>query len=413
MATVNARIGWKALTASEYQPDGYVFLSTPNIKSGSIDFENVNYISEFRYEESPELKLAVGDVLLAKDGNTLGITNVVRELPRPATVNGSIAVLRPFGVGSRFLRYSLASSPTQSLIEELKGGMGVPHLFQWDINRLPVPLPPPDEQRRIADFLDAETGRIDRMIGLHRSQLGLVASRTRAHLHQLAEDLSREHGVVKVRHVLRKIEQGWSPLCEERPVEGEEWGVVKAGCVNGGAFDASQHKSLPAGIPPDPRFRLAPGDLLMSRASGSVELIGSIAVLPEDLPPRLLLCDKIYRLRMDRTRMAHEFVAFMLTTHRVRELIRIGISGADGMANNLPTATVTNLPLPDVPLAKQDAVIRELAARRGMAQESARALTQQINLLAERRQALITAAVTGQIDVTTARGLVPDQRNAA
>jgi type I restriction enzyme S subunit len=72
VATLNARIGWKALTASEYQSEGYAFLATPNIKSESIDFENVNYIDEFRYEESPELKLELGDVLLAKDGNTLG-----------------------------------------------------------------------------------------------------------------------------------------------------------------------------------------------------------------------------------------------------------------------------------------------------------------------------------------------------
>lgn len=159
VATINARIGWKALTASEYQPDGYAFLATPNIKSDSIDFEDVNYISEYRYEESPELKLQPGDVLLAKDGNTLGITNIVRELPKPATVNGSIAVLRAFDVEPRFLRYSLASSATQDLIESIKGGMGVPHLFQWDIKRLPIALPPLDEQHRIADFLDAEMAR--------------------------------------------------------------------------------------------------------------------------------------------------------------------------------------------------------------------------------------------------------------
>lgn len=145
VATVNARIGWKALTASEYQPDGYVFLATPNIKTESIDFGNVNYIDEYRYEESPELKLELGDVLLAKDGNTLGITNIVRELPRPATVNGSIAVLRAFGIEPRFLRYSLASSSAQSMIDAIKGGMGVPHLFQWDIKRLPLVLPHPDE----------------------------------------------------------------------------------------------------------------------------------------------------------------------------------------------------------------------------------------------------------------------------
>ena len=69
------------MTASEYQPEGYVFLATPNIKSGEIDFENVNYINKHRYEESPELKLHLGDVLLAKDGMTLGITNIVRDLP--------------------------------------------------------------------------------------------------------------------------------------------------------------------------------------------------------------------------------------------------------------------------------------------------------------------------------------------
>jgi len=48
IASVNARIGWKALTAAEYQPDGYVFLATPNIKSAEIDFDNVNYISSHR-----------------------------------------------------------------------------------------------------------------------------------------------------------------------------------------------------------------------------------------------------------------------------------------------------------------------------------------------------------------------------
>ena len=143
VATVNARIGWRALTASEYQPDGYAFLATPNIKSEAIDFDNVNYISQFRYDESPELKLEPGDVLLTKDGNTLGITNIVRELPKPTTVNGSIAVLRAFNVEPRFLRYSLASSSTQGLIEAIKGGMGVPHLFQWDLKRLPIALPSP------------------------------------------------------------------------------------------------------------------------------------------------------------------------------------------------------------------------------------------------------------------------------
>ena len=137
----------------------------------------------------------------------------------------------------------------------------------------------------------------------------------------------------------------------------------------------------------------------MSRASGSVELIGSIAVLPEKIPDQLLLCDKVYRLRMDRTRMIPHFVAFMLRTLQVREEIKLGISGADGMANNLPTVTVTNLPLPDVPLGQQGKMANELNTVWQSVRETRQKLSEQLSVLSERKQALITAAVTGGISV--------------
>jgi type I restriction enzyme S subunit len=77
-AWVRARLGWRGLKAEEYVDDGFVFLSTPNIKGRFIDFEDVNYIDEDRFLESPEIQLRQGDVLLAKDGSTLGTVNVVR-----------------------------------------------------------------------------------------------------------------------------------------------------------------------------------------------------------------------------------------------------------------------------------------------------------------------------------------------
>ncbi len=54
---VRARLGWRGLKAEEYVDDGYAFLSTPNIKGAAIDFVNVNFIDENRYEESPEIKV--------------------------------------------------------------------------------------------------------------------------------------------------------------------------------------------------------------------------------------------------------------------------------------------------------------------------------------------------------------------
>jgi type I restriction enzyme, S subunit len=162
---VRARLGWKGLKAEEYVEDGYVFLATPNIKGREIDFENVNFIDQGRYEESPEIMLREGDVLLAKDGSTLGTVNVVRYLPRPATVNSSIAVISPQPeLDGLYLYYLFQSTYLVATIQRAKGGMGVPHLYQEDLNKFHLPLPPLAEQTAIAAFLDGETTKIDALV---------------------------------------------------------------------------------------------------------------------------------------------------------------------------------------------------------------------------------------------------------
>lgn len=232
VASVNARIGWKALTADEYQPEGYAFLSTPNIKDEQIDFDNVNYISKYRYDESPELKLSVGDVLLAKDGNTLGITNLVRELPWPASVNGSIAVIRPYRVAPAFLRYVLASDFSQGRIAAFKGGMGVPHLFQWDIKRLPVPMPPSDDQQRIVNFLDTESARIDTLVAKKDRMAELLTARLEALMERstVTEATGRP---VRLKHVT-SIERGrFNHRPRNEPaLYGEEFPFVQTGDIS-------------------------------------------------------------------------------------------------------------------------------------------------------------------------------------
>lgn len=178
---VRARLGWRGLKAEEYVDDGYAFLSTPNIKGAAIDFVNVNFIDENRYEESPEIKLRVGDVLLAKDGSTLGTVNLVRSLPRPATVNSSIAVITPrVTLTGSFLLFLFSSSYIEHTIHRIKGGMGVPHLFQEDLNKFDIPLPPIDEQTVIAAYLDRETGKIDTLVAEQERLIALLREKRQA-----------------------------------------------------------------------------------------------------------------------------------------------------------------------------------------------------------------------------------------
>lgn len=156
--STKARLGWRGLKADEYlDKSDYLFLSTPNIKHEKIQYHKAYHISQFRYEESPEIMLMEGDVLLVKDGSTLGISNIIRELPAKCTVNSSIAVLRIFDKSKtlpQYLNYYLKSETIQNLVALKKDGMGVPHLFQRDINNFSHPIPPLQEQYKILEFLD-------------------------------------------------------------------------------------------------------------------------------------------------------------------------------------------------------------------------------------------------------------------
>jgi type I restriction enzyme S subunit len=169
-----------------------------------------------------------------------------------------------------------------------------------------VPLPPLPEQSVIAAFLDRETGKIDALIAEQEKLLTLLAEKRQATVsHAVTRGLNpnapmKDSGVpwlgevparwkvLVLRRFIDRFEQGWSPECESRPAAPEEWGVLKAGCVNGGEFDANENKALPESLVPREELELQSGDVLMSRASGSPRLIGSVACVT-DAPPHLML----------------------------------------------------------------------------------------------------------------------------
>lgn len=411
VASVNARIGWKALTAAEYQPEGVPFLATPNIKGSEIDFDEVNYIPEWRYEESPELKLRVGDVLLAKDGNTLGIANLVKHLPRPATVNGSIAVIRPRKIDPRFLRYVVASSAIQELIAAVKAGMGVPHLFQWDINRLPVPVPPDAEQRAIADFLDTETVRVDALITKKRRMIDLLGMRAIAASDRLALGLEHDDTVVSrsdfftvvprhwehttVRHLHCEVQTGpfGSQLHAEEYVE-DGWPVVNPANLKQGGI-----VPLPAmAVTDEKRFELrrhvlCEGDIVFGRR-GEMGRAG----LVEAQHVGWLCGTGSLRLRLSsRSPLIPAYLKLLLETTALRRYFELTSIGST--MDNLNSEIVLGMPCLVPPKTEQVKIVNTVRARRASVRALVDRLNQQIGLLREHRQATVTAAVSGELAV--------------
>ena len=178
-AWIRARLGWKGLKADEYVDYGFPFLSAFNIKNNKLDWSELNYIDKQRYDESPEIKLKVGDILLVKDGAGIGKCARVDNLPMgESTANGSLAFITPNErIDYRFLYYFIISDSFKKTTFNLINGMGVPHLTQGEMKKVLSPNPPITEQNEIAEFLDIEISKVDQAIDLHLKQISLLQER--------------------------------------------------------------------------------------------------------------------------------------------------------------------------------------------------------------------------------------------
>lgn len=156
VCTVKARIGWRGLSANEYTSSGPFLIAGKHISAGVIDWDCCDHLSQFRYDQSPEIQLEKGDVVFSKDGS-IGNPALIPELPGSATINGTMMLVRARreDLDPSYLYQVVCGSEFARMIREKVSGSSIPHIFQRDIVHFPVVLPPLDEQRRIADVLQS------------------------------------------------------------------------------------------------------------------------------------------------------------------------------------------------------------------------------------------------------------------
>jgi type I restriction enzyme S subunit len=395
---------------------------------GAFFYEPPKYISEEYFAALRRGRLKPNDVLLVKDGATIGKTCHISEVPfGRAAVNEHVFILRSNrDTDSRFLCYFLQSSIGQQSIHLYVRGSAQPGLSSEFINQTEWSYPPLEEQREIAEFLDRETSRIDELIGSKTRISQLLTEKIRA-TQSLAVTLGNKSisarvktdspwlpfcppswQILPLRRVVKWIEQGWSPSCDGKEADVDEWGVLKAGCVNSGELDESENKTLLSDMMPDLSLQICPGDVLMSRACGTASLVGSVAFV-KTCRSKLLLCDKVFRLHPNTSRILPQFLAEALKSKSSRTQIEQSLSGADGLANNITQATIKKIVIAVPPLTEQKDICETIEQTRTQVLDLIRAVQAAIRRLRQYRSALISAAVIGQIDVRNYRPEAPCQ----
>lgn len=414
--TVNARVGWKALKASEYVDNGYFFLATPNIKNNIIDFKNVNYITSERYFESPEIMLAIGDVLLVKDGSTLGIVNVVRNLPSKGTVNSSIAVLRFKNINSIYLYYLLLSNFIQNNIQLKKDGMGVPHLFQRDIVNFDIIEPTSDEQSQIVNFIDRKTQIIDKKINLLTKKLNYYKELRKSLVNEtISKGLNKN---VKLKNSgidsFGQIPENWDIVrlkslgnietssVNKKIEENED--LVKLvnytdvyGNTKKEILNDDNYMIVSANIKQGNTKFLKKGDVLFTPSSETIEDIGVSAVVMEDLE-NTLYSYHLLRLRFNKN-IHLNFKKYLFNNDFVQNYLSKSATGTTRKILGLNTFNNILVILPPT-LEEQIQIADYLDLKTQTIDKIVSNINSQIQILKELRKTLINDVVTGKIKVT-------------
>jgi type I restriction enzyme S subunit len=148
----------------------FPFVSTVDISEGKIDFDGCLRTSDecYSYLVHTGCRPHQGDLLFSKDG-TVGRTAVV-DVDREFVVASSLVIVspKPTRLNAKFLEYWLNNSLLQQDILLQMSGAALRRISVEKVSRLPVWLPPSTEQQAIAAFLDRETGRVDRLVAKKR-----------------------------------------------------------------------------------------------------------------------------------------------------------------------------------------------------------------------------------------------------
>lgn len=377
---------------------GFPWMSTRDLKQPELSVSTDTITEGAARQHSTVVR--AGSLLIGTRGMALARRLPVAMVTRAVAFNQDIKAIEPHeDVCSKYLLYALLAfeRPILGLTEE--AAHGTKRLDSNLLRAFRIPCPPRSEQERIADFLDAEIARIDALVIARGRQLALLRERRRARLDQLVAGAER----IAARRLFTRIDQGWSAIADETPAtDGGEVGVLRLNAVDAGQFFPERNKRLDASALRDDwrRYLVGDGDLLVSRASGSLGRVGESALARVAADgPTLLFPDILYRMTPG-PRILAEFAALVMRSSHVRSQIR---EVARGTANNkIRASDLRDLLLPVPDLVKQGRTVGLWAADEDRQRDLERILTRQINLLRERRQALITAAVTGGLQVPVA-----------
>lgn len=313
----------------------------------------------------------------------------------PGKVSAAYTVLKPkVTLDSRFFRYLFKSDlyvqALQTTTDQLRDGQSIRYP---QFSQISLPQPPLEEQRAIADYLDRETAQIDAFIAKNEELIVLLTERRAAHIDALLSSAGEERKEVKLGWLFtfHNGDRGASyPSRDEFVSDGVPF--INAGHLVNGAVDYTQMNYVS-----EEKFaemggaKLEAGDLLFC-LRGS---LGKLGVFEGGHPGAL--ASSLVALRRRAGGLSVPYFAYLLQSSRARDAIDLAQTGT--AQPNLSVDQLAQFRFSVPGPASQHEIARQIGAISRSVDRAVETARRGVQLARERRAALISAAVTGKIDV--------------
>ena len=396
--------------ASLFGFDGIPVIRMSNFGNGRVDTEDAERVAE---EHVPDSSLAQsGDVLLGLSGSISNF-GIVAESDLPIAINQRVAVVRAersnrelilwFLQSPEFLNQLVADLPSTTIL----------NISMGDLCKCRIPVPPEDEQKAISSFLDVETSKIDGLVSEQRRLIELLKEKRQAVIsHAVTKGLNpnapmKPSGIQWLGDVPQHWEMkklGW--VLRESPKNGASPQINADGqtptfsiaAVRNGTTNIRDHiKYADISLEDAAPYFVQKNDILVLRGNGSKALVGTAGIVADVPPENCIYPDILIRIRPSE-RLLPWYLVTVLNSSSIRPSVEMAAQTASGVWK-ISGKSLQDLRLPVPPTDEQTAIQAECVQRTSELDTLLAEAERAIELLQERRTALISAAVTGKIDV--------------
>ncbi|WP_108448327.1 restriction endonuclease subunit S [Halomonas sp. BN3-1] len=299
------------------------------------------------------------------------------------------------------------------------------NLGQDEFGAIWHPSPLMAEQQAIATFLDHETARIDALVEEQQRLIELLQEKRQAVIsHAVTKGLDpdvpmKDSGVewlgevpahwevTPLKRAIASVQSGTSVNAADVPAAEGELGILKTSCVYKGWFDWRENKTVNQEDLGRVSCPIQAGTLIVSRMN-TPDLVGSAGLVVE-APTGIFLPDRLWKVSLRRECIPKYFYYFTRSP-AYRDQVKIACAGTSSSMQNLGQDEFGAIWHPGPPEQEQQAIAAFLDHETARLDALMKEGELGIKLLQERRSALISAAVTGKIDV---RGWQPPEGSTA